>query len=79
MTGSIVEADPLLRDLVDWIAREPRPYIDVMDAWRTSCPRLTIWEDAIEHGLVTRTFKAGHRDIVSVTDKGLAYVRASTA
>mgnify|MGYP002382501856 CR=1 FL=1 len=28
-------------DLVEWIAKEPRPYADVMDAWRTSCPRLT--------------------------------------
>ena len=35
---------PLIRDLVSWIAERPRPYADVMDAWRTSCPRLTIWE-----------------------------------
>ena len=37
---------PVLRDLVLWISREPRAYVDVMDAWRTHCPRLTIWEDA---------------------------------
>ena len=48
-------ADPLVLDLVEWIAREPRPYAEVMEAWRTSCPRLTVWEDAVERGLVERT------------------------
>ena len=75
MTGTTIEFDPLLRDLVLWVARNPRPYADVMDAWRTSCPRLTIWEDAIEQGLVTRTFEPGVGDMVHVTDKGRAYVR----
>ena len=35
-------ADPLVLDLVEWIAREPRPYSEVIESWRTSCPRLTI-------------------------------------
>ena len=47
-------ADPLVLDLVEWIAREPRPYAEVMEAWRTSCPRLTVWEDAVDRGLVQR-------------------------
>jgi hypothetical protein len=46
--------DPLVRDLVAWVARGPRPYADVIEAWRTSCPRLTVWEEATERGLVTR-------------------------
>jgi hypothetical protein len=46
--------EPLVLDLVEWVARQPRAYEDVMDAWRTSCPRLTIWEDAIDRGLVCR-------------------------
>jgi hypothetical protein len=46
--------DPLILDLVEWVAREPRTYTDVMDAWRTSCPRLTVWEDAVDRGLVAR-------------------------
>ena len=46
--------DPLVLDLVEWIAREPRPYVEVMEVWRTSCPRLTVWEDAVERGLVRR-------------------------
>lgn len=44
--------DPLIRDFVDWVARAPRPYAEAMEAWRTSCPRLTVWEDAVDRGLV---------------------------
>lgn len=43
---------PLVLDLVEWVAVRPRPYDEVMDAWRTSCPRLTVWEDAVDDGLV---------------------------
>ena len=46
--------DPLVLDLLEWLAPAPRPYADVMEAWRTSCPRLTIWEDAVDGGLVIR-------------------------
>jgi DNA-binding PadR family transcriptional regulator len=46
--------NPLILDLLDWLAREPRSYAEVMDAWRTSCPRLPIWEDAVDHGFVVR-------------------------
>lgn len=43
---------PLMLDLVAFVAAGPRPYAEVLDAWRTSCPRLTVWEDAVEAGLV---------------------------
>ena len=46
--------DPLILDLVEWVAKEPRTYAEVMDAWRTSCPRLTVWEDAVDRGFVVR-------------------------
>ena len=46
--------NPLILDLLDWLAPEPRPYAEVMDVWRTSCPRLPIWEDAVDRGLVVR-------------------------
>ena len=46
--------DPLILDLVEWVAREPRAYPELIDAWRTSCPRLTVWEDAVERGFVRR-------------------------
>ena len=51
--------DALVLDLVEWIGREPRLYSEVIETWRTSCPRLTIWEDAVDRGYVTRQPAAG--------------------
>jgi hypothetical protein len=46
------EITPLTLQLLEWIATRPRNYAETMDAWRSTCPRLTIWEDAISGGLV---------------------------
>jgi hypothetical protein len=54
MQQAKIDNEALVLDLVEWIAREPRRYTEVMDAWRTSCPRLPIWEDAVDHGFVVR-------------------------
>ena len=56
--------DPLVLDLVEWIARAPRLYSEVIESWRTSCPRLTIWEDAVDRGYVAREAVAGAGTIV---------------
>jgi hypothetical protein len=48
------DLDPLILDLLEWIARERRSYADVIEAWRTSCPRLTVWEDAVDRGFAVR-------------------------
>jgi len=66
--------DPLVLDLVEWVAKEPRPYAEMLDAWRTSCPRLTVWEDAIERGLVMRKPIAGQGTIVVVTEAGRRFL-----
>ena len=66
--------DALLIDLVGWIAREDRDYLEVMDAWRTSCPRLPVWEEANARGLVTRKFENGRGPIVCVTTAGQAFL-----
>lgn len=44
--------DALVIQLLAWIAGRRRLYGETMDAWRTSCPRLPVWEDAVESGLV---------------------------
>ena len=46
--------ESLVLDLVQSIEAGPRAYAEVMEAWRTSCPRLTVWEDAVDRGLVAR-------------------------
>ncbi|MEH2515170.1 hypothetical protein V1279_000743 [Bradyrhizobium sp. AZCC 1610] len=67
--------DPLVLDLVEWIAREPRLYSEVIETWRTSCPRLTIWEDAVDRGYVTREPVAGRGVCVAITECGAEFLR----
>ncbi|GAB4226329.1 MAG: hypothetical protein Tsb0032_32680 [Kiloniellaceae bacterium] len=69
------EHEPLILDLVEWIAAQPRPYSQVMEAWRTSCPRLPVWEDAVDRGLVTRCRDGSPDPLVSVTTDGLAFLQ----
>jgi hypothetical protein len=68
-------ADPLVLDFVEWVAREPRLHAEVVATWRTSCPRLTIWEDAAEAGYVARETIAGFGLIVAVTEDGERLLR----
>ena len=67
--------DPLVLDLVAFVAKQPRPYDEVIDAWRTSCPRLTVWEDAIDRGLITRHRANDKTLIVQATGIGLQMLR----
>ena len=46
--------EALTLQLLQWIGQRPRAYGEAIEAWRTSCPRLTIWEDALSSGLVER-------------------------
>jgi hypothetical protein len=66
--------ESLVFDLVEWVAREPRSYAEMLDAWRTSCPRLTVWEDATERGLVMRKPVAGQGTIVVVSEAGRRFL-----
>jgi len=65
----IVES--LILDLLEWVANGERSYDQVMDAWRTSCPRLPVWEDANDRGLVTKAQVNDHL-YVRITSSGLA-------
>ena len=70
--------DALLRDFLLWVDREPRTYADVMDAWRSSCPRLSVWEDALIAGLVALDSTAAPQRVV-VTPAGAARLAESQA
>jgi hypothetical protein len=65
MVDTVVEA--LIVDLLQWLAERERTYEEVMSAWRTSCPKLPVWEDANDRGLVA--LDAG---MVRITDAGRA-------
>lgn len=67
--------ETLIADLVEWVAVRPRTYGEVMDAWRTSCPRLTIWEDALDRGYVRRVAGAAGGPQVIVTGAGRAFLQ----
>ena len=67
---AIEDTRPLVLDLVEWVARTPRTHAELLDVWRTSCPRLTVWEDAVEAGLVARGYDPTRGAIVTVTAKG---------
>jgi hypothetical protein len=60
-------------DFLQWISSRPRTYADAMGAWRTSCPRNSVWEDALIGGLIQ--IENGNRvseSTVSLTPKGKA-------
>ena len=59
MTGQERGAPGLMLQFLGWIAARPRTYAETMDAWRTSCPRLSVWEDALGDGLVAQDAEAG--------------------
>jgi len=47
-----------------------------MDAWRTSCPKLPVWEEANARGLVTRIVRGG-TPLVAITPAGCALLERS--
>jgi len=67
--------DSLILDLLEWIGSRRRPYAEVMDAWRTSCPRLPVWEEANERGFVACRRREGGR-VVSLTTLGRRFLAA---
>ncbi|MBV8902184.1 MAG: hypothetical protein JOZ22_00985 [Acidobacteriia bacterium] len=66
--------EALVLDLLEWLAGKDRSYEETMDAWRTSCPKLPVWEDANDRGLVRVENRDG-RTRVSVTPAGLELLK----
>ena len=69
--------EPLILDFLEWLAVKPRPHREVMDAWRTSCPRLTVWEDSIDAGYIARTHAADGGQSIRLTQAGREFLDAS--
>ena len=65
---------PLILDLVEWVGKAPRRYTEVMDAWRTYCPRLPVWEDAVDKGYLVRERQEGRGAMVVVTPHGRQFL-----
>jgi hypothetical protein len=61
--------------LLEWLGPNPRWYGEVMDAWKTSCPRLPVWEDANERGFIARRAEPGRGEHISVSAAGVEFLR----
>lgn len=66
--------EALVLDLLEWVGDSGKSYADVMAAWRTSCPRLPVWEEANERGLVIRE-NTGSHVLIRLTPKGQALLQ----
>lgn len=44
--------DALILQFLHWVDSETPTYAQVLDAWQSSCPRLSVWEDVQIAGLV---------------------------
>ena len=71
--------EPLILDLLEWIGPSPRPYAEVIEAWRTSCPRLPVWEEANAQGFIEHVHPPGQPAQVAVSPAGLARLAARRA
>ena len=67
MVDAVLE--DLVLDFLEWLATKTRTYEDVMDAWRTSCPKLPVWEDANDRGLV-KAVHANGRCVIEMSALG---------
>lgn len=71
VSDTVVES--LILDLLEWVTSSERSYEEVMDAWRTSCPRLPVWEEANDRGFI-RSEYVNTRCTVRITPLGLAFI-----
>jgi len=68
--------DALTLQMLEWIVDKPHPYAEVLEVWRTTCPRLSIWEDACADGLID--CPQGYSGSVTVSPKGQQYLSGRT-
>jgi len=68
--------EALILDLLEWIGPSPRPYAEVLESWRTSCPRLPVWETAHDRGLLSRRRIPGIGTVISLSAAGTNHLRA---
>ena len=69
--------DALILQFLGWVASETPTCAQVLDAWQTSCPRLSVWEDAQIAGLVA--FDGSRERHVVLTEAGRARLRVEAS
>ena len=66
--------DALILDLLEWIGKGARPYAEVIEVWRTSCPRLPVWEEANERGFIDHHHDSVNGRTVCVSALGFRHL-----
>jgi len=69
------QPNALLLELLTWISSRHRTYGETMEAWRTNCPRHSVWEDALIAGLVR--LDGGAQEVV-LTSQGRALLNGTS-
>ncbi len=75
-------ADPveaLILDLLEWIGPQSRPYSEVIEVWRTSRPRLPVWEEANARGLLAHQHQFGTEKRIAVSESGALLLRSRSS
>ena len=72
-SANLTKPSLIMIQFLSWVADRPRSYAETMEAWRTSCPRLSVWEDAVIADLVRLQGGGGQR--VKLTERGTAVLR----
>ena len=67
----------LTLQMLAWIQQQPHCYAEVLEVWRTTCPRLSIWEDACADGLIQ--CGQGRNGLVSITARGEQMLREAAS
>jgi len=67
--------DALILDLLEWIGPNHRPYAETLEAWKTSCPRLPVWEEANDRGFILRRHGPAGGARVSLSAAGREHLR----
>ncbi len=75
-TAGTETVESLVLDLLEWVGPGTRPYGEVMEAWRTSCPRLPVWEEANRRGFLERRDDAARGPQVALSAAGRSHLDA---
>ena len=68
----------LMREFLTWVSSRPRTYAEAMEAWRSTCPRHTVWEDAVIEGLIQVESKGtAQQSEVTLTSRGRAILNGN--
>jgi hypothetical protein len=74
-----VQPSLIMIQFLQWVADRPRSHEDVMDAWKSSCPRFPVWEDARADGLVRQRGGASGQRRVELTTRGRDALKRAAA